>query len=179
MTATPTTAIARRGPALAPTPVAGRADLSSALPEAQPKNDCCVTVFGFAPDDVSAVLDLFERIGVVARRHVEPGANWIHLQYAVRAAAAAAVSKHRGVLLPRCMLGVVYCTDDVFLGKAVAEPTESVLGTPVPHRAASVQPRLLNTASAIVTPSAAAGSATPQKTAPSYVALAREYLLGW
>lgn len=67
-----------------------------------------VTVFGFATSQMNAVLEYFQRLGVVEAREAGQG-NWFHLKYSTQWAAQKALAKNGSVLVSAgsCMIGVI------------------------------------------------------------------------
>jgi hypothetical protein len=69
-----------------------------------------VTIFGFAPGNLSAVMREMERHGKV-EDYLVGGGNWAHLRYQTAGQAAQALSHNGNRVLGDVMVGVVPCTE--------------------------------------------------------------------
>ncbi len=77
-------------------------------------HDRWITVFGFNPTAIPAILQQFQSYGEVIKvRHGPTNANWIHLQYRTKLQALKALEKNGRTLNGTLMIGVVPCTDKV------------------------------------------------------------------
>lgn len=72
-----------------------------------------VTVFGFPPAAVNAILSHFAQCGTIVDKMLPPngGGNWMHLKYASRVECDKAVNFNERIIGNCMMIGVVYCRD--------------------------------------------------------------------
>lgn len=73
------------------------------------EDDYWVTVFGFNKDQLSEILDLFNRHGNVVKHEQPEEGNWVKLRYSSVTHAQQALSRN-GQLLDKTMIGVVSTT---------------------------------------------------------------------
>lgn len=59
----------------------------------------------------SLVLRQFEDYGCIVKKKIEPGGNWMHLQYSSNLEAAKALAKDGKILDHKIMIGVRRCID--------------------------------------------------------------------
>ena len=172
-----------RGPVTPGQPNPVVASAPAELESTQSTSMMAVTVYGFPPQNASFILKEFEKYGTIIKKHIEKGGNWMHLQYSTETEARKALNRAQPRTLQRTpapmMIGVCPCTDQTFAQTAVgglANQTQvsTVLNTPLAKRPARQPPRALGQ------PTATPG--TPAKAAPQqggFLAVAREYVLGW
>jgi hypothetical protein len=119
-------------------------DASDQFTPAAPRievHDRWITVFGFNPTAIPAILQQFQSYGEVIKvRHGPTNANWIHLQYRTKLQALKALEKNGRTLNGTLMIGVVPCTDKLVIsgqGSSVPEPSVRLMTGPQKFRAAS------------------------------------------
>ncbi|CAB3410835.1 unnamed protein product [Caenorhabditis bovis] len=96
--------------------------------------DTWVTVFGFQPNQVSVLLNLFSRHGEVVSHQVPTKGNFMHIRYSCVTHALQALSRNGTLLDSETYIGVVPCTNkDVMNGAA----TGIVAHTPSTNRSLS------------------------------------------
>ncbi|CAL2032962.1 unnamed protein product [Caenorhabditis brenneri] len=81
--------------------------------------DTWVTVFGFTPNQISILLNLFSRHGEVVSHQAPPKGNFMHIRYSCITHAQQALSRNGTLLDQDTLIGVVPCTNkDVINGSA-------------------------------------------------------------